>query len=262
MRKRTFKNKKHKGGDCCRFEKEGMRGDCPGGGSRQNESNNLYVYLGNWQLRNREEVRIGITRHAYKHMDTIGINCYNTMELVNWLKQNLETARIFKKPFATGENFGDFLSRQRNFTKPMSELSFEAYQPNPILPPNVDPGSVVKYRILFNCFHRGPSHDLISEECVGQARSFAAGDPQRLITIFQVVKLTDKGIPVYDCNFNDEHFIGDKPCPVLNALPPAQLTIEDEEEKYWMPGHAGGSKKISTRKTSKRRQNRLNNIRR
>jgi len=258
MKKRTFKNKKLKGGDCCRFERQGRAGECPGGGSRENERNNLYVYLGNWQLENGEKVRIGITRHAYKHMDAIGINCYSTMELVNWLKQNLESAKIWGQPFATGENLGDFLSRRRDFTRPMSNLVFKAYQPNPIVPPNVDPGSVVKCRILFNCSSRGPSQNLISEECIGEARSFERGDPPRLVSIFEVVKLTGRGDPVYDCNFNDEHFNGVKPCPVLNALP-QQVTIEDEEEKYWIPGHAGGSKK---RRTSKRRNNRKPNIRR
>jgi hypothetical protein len=254
MRKRTFKNKKQKGGDCCRFERQGRAGECPGGGSRENESNNLYVYLGNWRLGNGEEVRLGITRHAYKHMDSIGFNCYTTMEFVNWLKQNLESAKIWGLPFSRGENLGDFLSRRRDFTRPMSDLVFKAYQPNPIVPPNVDPGSVVKYRILFNCSNRGPTERLISEECIGT--SFTGGDPPRLITIFEAVKATETGLPIYKCKFNDEHFDGVKPCPVLNALPPAQLTIEDEEEKYWMPGHAGGSKKRSTRKTSKRRQNR------
>ena len=152
MKKRTIKKRKQKGGDCCRFERQGNAKDCPGGGSRKEEKNNLLVYLGNWQLSNGEEVRLGITRHAYKHMDTLGIKCYDTMEFVDWVKKNLETANIFGRDYSKGLKFWDFLSKTKEFTSPMGQILFKAFQPVPVVPPNVDAGSVVKYKMLFNCY--------------------------------------------------------------------------------------------------------------
>ena len=224
-----------RGGTCCRFEKD--KPDCGDGGSRSNENNGLYVYLWKWRLKTGEEINIGITRHLYKHMDSVGLKCYETKDMVEFVKNNLEDANVFaKKKNDKAKNllpehlridkvvFSDFVNLPSH--RISSEVVYNAFQPNPRRPIGVDQ-SAIKYKILFN--YNNFNKNNIAPECKIEEGFNKNAKNMKLISVFHAVPLNKGGNPIHDCAFNDESYIDtEPPCPRKDTTK-AQEKAQDQD---------------------------------
>jgi hypothetical protein len=189
-RRRTIK----KGGDCCLYENETSE-SCKGSGANPEGSRmkNRDFYSEEWHLSwkgSSHRVQLNIKYHALKHMDSIGMNCYEETSLVEWIKSNLIDANIFGNnmyPYYGIDvnshkiTFPEFVHYFYSKKPPPHQDPFTAYQIVPRPPNPYNPAH--RYKIVFN-----------------------AEKPYKLlyVNVFHISKTDGNNVSIYDCNFNDQ----------------------------------------------------------
>jgi hypothetical protein len=196
---------KKKGGDCCLYENETIEsckgnGPNPEGSSRKNRDFYSEIWNLSWKGRGHR-VQLNIKYHALKHMDSIGINCYEETPLVEWIKSNLIDANVFGNNiypyYGIDSNthkiiFTEFVDYFYSKKPPLHKNEFVAYQPIPKPPNSYNPAN--KYKIVFNAYKL---------------------DKILIINVFHISKINKDNLTIYDCNFND--VLDLKTCPITET---------------------------------------------